>query len=220
MNAIIQTYACIKRNNRFVLLFLGFVIIIWMEVLSSEKTVFQQLLSSPLYEDLTEEDLMNMIHDKRILSGSVALLLSFLNMAYVSFVLYMGHFYINSVERKGYRQWFKIAFFTESYYLLYRLYMVVIKFFELDLEKWDIKERLSLANILDTSDWGIFANMLNMPLDSVNVISITYCIVLTCLISNIFRMKFLKSLKYVLCTYVLITVVLMCLLSFVMFINA
>ena len=98
--------------------------------------------------------------------------------------------------------------------------MVVIKFFELDLEKWDIKERLSLANILDTSDWGIFANMLNMPLDSVNVISITYCIVLTCLISNIFRMKFLKSLKYVLCTYVLITVVLMCLLSFVMFINA
>ena len=81
MNAIIQTYACIKRNNRFVLLFLGFVIIIWMEVLSSEKTVFQQLLSSPLYEDLTEEDLMNMIHDKRLLSGSVALLLSLLNMA-------------------------------------------------------------------------------------------------------------------------------------------
>lgn len=219
MGTIIQTVACIKRNNRFILLFLGFAIIIWMEVLCSEKTVIPQLLSNPFYDGLTKEEIIDQLHDKRFISSLVALFLSLLMMAYAAFTLYLGNFYTDSAERKGFIQWFKVAFYSESFYLVYRLYMVVVKFLELDLEKWDIKERFSLASILDTSDWGIFANMLNMPLASVNVITVAYCMAMVFLISVFFKIRFVKSLKYVLCTYVLASVVITCLVSFILFVN-
>ena len=218
MNAIIQTSACIKRNNRFILLFLGFAIVIWLEVLCSEKTVIPQLLSNPIFEGFTEEDIIEQVHGKRVMSILMLFLISLLKMVYVSFVLFLGNYYISSTEKKGYVKLLKVAVLAESINLLYRLYKVVIQFLELDLEKWDIKERFSLIKLLNTSDMGVMAEMLNLPLTSVNIISIAYCLILTFLVSRVFEIKFVKSLSYVLCTYVLVSVVLAFLGSFIMFI--
>lgn len=218
MNAIIQTAACIKRNNRFILLFLGFAIVIWLEVLCSEKTVIPQLLSNPIFEGFTEEDIIDQVHGKRLMSMLVLLLISLLKIVYVSFVLFLGNYYINSAERKGYIKLLKVAVLAESINLVYRLYNVVIQFLGMDISIWDIKERFSLIKILNTSDMGVMAEMLNFPLTSVNVISITYCLILTFLVSRVFENKFVKSLSYVLSTYVLVSVVLAFLASFIMFI--
>lgn len=218
MNAIIQTAACIKRNNRFILLFLGFAIVIWLEVLCSEKTVIPQLLSNPIFEGFTEEDIIDQVHGKRLMSMLVLLLISLLKIVYVSFVLFLGNYYINSAERKGYIKLLKVAVLAESINLVYRLYNVVIQFLGMDISIWDIKERFSLIKILNTSDMGVMAEMLNFPLTSVNVISITYCLILTFLVSRVFENKFVNSLSYVLSTYVLVSVVLAFLASFIMFI--
>lgn len=218
MNAIIQTAACIKRNNRFILLFLGFAIVIWLEVLCSEKTVIPQLLSNPIFDGFSEEDIIDQVHGKRLMSMLVLLLISLLKIVYVSFVLFLGNYYINSAERKGYIKLLKVAVLAESINLVYRLYNVVIQFLGMDISIWDIKERFSLIKILNTSDMGVMAEMLNFPLTSVNVISITYCLILTFLVSRVFENKFVKSLSYVLSTYVLVSVVLAFLASFIMFI--
>lgn len=218
MNAIIQTAACIKRNNRFILLFLGFAIVIWLEVLCSEKTVIPQLLSNPIFDGFSEEDIIDQVHGKRLMSMLVLLLISLLKIVYVSFVLFLGNYYINSAERKGYIKLLKVAVLAESINLVYRLYNVVIQFLGMDISIWDIKERFSLIKILNTSDMGVMAEMLNFPLTSVNVISITYCLILTFLVSRVFENKFVNSLSYVLSTYVLVSVVLAFLASFIMFI--
>lgn len=218
MNAIIQTAACIKRNNRFILLFLGFAIVIWLEVLCSEKTVIPQLLSNPIFDGFSEEDIIDQVHGKRLMSMLVLLLISLLKIVYVSFVLFLGNYYINSAETKGYIKLLKVAVLAESINLVYRLYNVVIQFLGMDISIWDIKERFSLIKILNTSDMGVMAEMLNFPLTSVNVISITYCLILTFLVSRVFENKFVKSLSYVLSTYVLVSVVLAFLASFIMFI--
>jgi hypothetical protein len=218
MNYILQTAACIKRNNRLVLLFLAFVIITWMEVISAEKAVIPRLLSNPLYDEFSEEDINN-IREQRYLSSLLLLFLYFIKIAYVAFVLYIGNYYINSINKQRYSKWFKIAFFAESYYLVYRLYLVAIKFFEFDVPSWDIKQSFSLLRILNMSDLGIFADLLYIPLASINVISAIYCILLVYILSRNLKMKFLSSLKYVLCTYVLTSFVLMCLISLILFIN-
>ena len=220
MNYLNQTIACVKRNNRFILLFLGTAILFLVEITSMEKTLLPQILSNPLLEGIPVEDIESELRSQRFVHFLYSLLLLVAKISYSAFVLYVGQFYLNELNNRKFLSWFKVAIYAEVLNLVYRLYMVIIQSLGLDIYTWNIKERFSLLNIVNTSDWGIASELLNTVMGSINVISILFFSIMVALTSVYFKIKVWKSLKYVLGTFVLISTVLLFLLSLIQFVNA
>lgn len=220
MNYLNQTIACVKRNNRFILLFLGTAILFLVEITSMEKTLLPQILSNPLLEGIPVEDIESELRSQRFVHFLYSLLLLVAKISYSAFVLYVGQFYLNELNNRKFLSWFKVAIYAEVLNLVYRLYMVIIQSLGLDIYTWNIKERFSLLNIVNTSDWGIASELLNSVMGSINVISILFFSIMVALTSVYFKIKVWKSLKYVLGTFVLISTVLLFLLSLIQFVNA
>ena len=166
------------------------------------------------------DDVIYYIQSKRFVSVLASILTSVLKISLLSFVLYIGYLYVDSAKKQTLRNCLKVVFEAEVFLMIYRFFIDVVRFSDLDLWKLNFKERLSLLNVVKLSDSGLLTDLFSLPLSSINVISLLYCIILTWLVSRTFKMTFISSLKYVLLTVVLFSVVFLLLLSLIMFINA
>lgn len=220
MNYLNQTIACAKRNNGLILLFLGVIFITWFEVLSYEKALLPQLVSSPMLQGLSVDDIEMELHGRRFIH--YLLLLSFYLFGIIAdaFLLYIGQYYMNALNNKRFVSWFKIAVYVEIVNVIYKIYMVIVRYLDLDLLTWNIQDRFSLLRLLKVSSPGIITDLFSPILASINVISIMFFFLLVILISRKFKEKFWVSFKYAMCTLVLSSAVIMCLASLIKYVNA
>ena len=220
MNYISQTIACAKRNNGLILLFLGVVIITWIEILNNEKTLLPQLLSNPLLEGIPADDIETELHARRFVHCLLSLSMYTVGVVLDAFFLYVGQYYMNVLKNQRFGSWLKVAFYAGLIDLVYRLYLLTIQHFDLDIMMWNIKERFSLYNLINVSNPGIITNVFSPIFASINVLSISFFFLLVILVSSFFKVRFWVSIKYVICTLVLSSTVLLCLTSLIRFVNA
>lgn len=220
MDYIRRTMDCAKRNNGYILLFLAFSIFAWFEVLVLEKYVtIPSLYNGPILDESMIDEIIVYLQSKRYITYFVSIIATIAKVLTLSFVLYIGHFYINSVNKQKFSLCFKAIFCSELLTLLYRLYLVIIRVVGLDITSWDIKYRFSLLKLLDIPNTGLLAELFGTPLATINIVNVLYCIILVFIVSRFFKIRFLNATKYVLYTVVLITMVSVSLTSFLFFIN-
>lgn len=114
--------------------------------------------------------------------------------------LYIGNFVLKTVSNSQFTEWLAISIQATSFYVLYLVIMCVIRCATKRVDLFDPMYFFSIHNLFGNKVTSYFP-WLATSLKSLNIIELCNWLMLALCISIKQSLSFLKSLKYVACTY-------------------